>query len=228
MWENAGDEAAILWTVKIPDSYSSEDLTLVLEVKDDAVAVSSSALGLTESFDRYNPAEEARLAAAAAEEEAAVAAEKAAAEVAEAEQAAVTKVRDEARIMSSDVDTFMRQFDVVWDEHNTVYGDDNWATFKQIKRKFKDYTSEALDELQSKVPTTLYFTSQVKALNAEWLAWWDDFIDVESRAETAAGNNDSTAMDSVRADENEIWDHWSDIDDRLKKLLRFTVSDLAP
>lgn len=34
-------------------------------------------------------------------------------------------------------------------------------------------------------------------------------------------------MDSVRADENNIWDHWSDIDERLKRLVRFTKSELA-
>ena len=228
MWEHAADEDAILWSVDVPVSFTAEQLTLVLEVKDDSVAVSSSALGVTGSFDRHNPAEEARLRKAAAEKEAEIAAAKAAEEAEQETQAEVTRIRDEARIMSSDVDSFMKLFDVVWDEHNTVYGDDNWATFKQIKRKFKDYTSEALGELQPKVPTTRYSTSQVKALKAEWLEWWDNFIDVQSRAETAAGNNDSTAMDSVRADENEIWDQWSEIDEHLKKLVGFTVSDLTP
>jgi hypothetical protein len=226
MWANASDESPFVWTVPVPDSFSGESLTLVIEVEDEQVAVSSSALGITESFTRHNAAREAREAEAAAAASAAAAAEadRLAAE-AEAESTAM-KVRSEAKSLSDQIDDAWIDFNPIWDEHTTVYGDDDWATFKQLKRKFKDYTTEALADFYANLPNPHYTTDEVASLSAEWYTWWGTFIDLQRRAETAAGNNDSTAMDSVRSDEDEHWDYWNTISDRIVVLKRFSAADL--
>ena len=114
---------------------------------------------------------------------------------------------------------------VVLEEHNTVYGDDGFANFNEIERKYRDYTNEALDGLMTDLVDMQFDTDDVVDIHADWRLWWDRFFELQSRAETAARNNDSVSMDSVRAEEDKLWNDWSSLFSRVDELTRFSAAD---
>ncbi len=226
LWRNASEESEVSWPINVPAEFDSETLTIVVEIEDDQVALSSSALGIRETFDRTNPAEELRQQEAAAAEEAAEAADEVARVAEEETQAIVMTVRREAGRLSAEMTRMQEQHQEVLDEHATVYGDDDWATFKEIARKFKDYTTEALEELKSGLPNSAFKTDQVDSLNRDWQGWWRAYFSVKAREEVAARNNDSPSMDAVRSDEDELWDEWNLMFERIDELTVFSAEDL--
>lgn len=233
LWHNASEESEVAWPIDVPAEFDSDTLTVVVEIEDDQVVLSNSVLGIRETFDRTNPAEEQRRQEAAKAEEAAKAAEeeaKAAKEEARAAeeeaQALVMSVRREAERLSAEMIQMQDDLLEVLDEHAKVYGDDGWATFKEIARKFKDYTTDALDELQSSLPDSTFETEQVAALNRDWQAWWRAYFSLKSREETAARNNDSPSMDAVRSDEDDLWIEQTSMFERVDRLKAFSTADL--
>ena len=232
LWSNASEESELSWPIDVPTEFESQTLTIVVEIGDDQVTLSGPLLNIRGTFDRTNPAEEQRqLEAAAAEEEAKAATEAAeiATEAAEAAaaaaQAEVMAVRSEAGRLSGEMTNMQTQLTDVLDEHAKVYGEDGWADFTEIERKYKDYTTDALAELQAALPSSSFDTEQVTSLDNEWHTWWRAYFNVQSRAETAARNGDSTSMDSVREDENELWIEWTSMFDRVENLTVFSIDD---
>ena len=153
LWKNANEEAEITWPIDVPTEYDSDMLTVVVEIEDNQVAVSSSALNIRDAFDRVNPAEEERQQQALAAEEQAQAAEEEALAAEEEAQALVSRVRNEAAQLNTQMTDMDRQLQDVLDEHEKVYGDDGWADFDEIAAKYRDYTRT------SPTPTTASVTA---------------------------------------------------------------------
>ncbi len=229
IWPNAADEPTIPLSLAMPDTVETQTVSLVVEIKDDAVFVRSTVLDLDDSFDRANPDRE--LAEAAADQ---AAAEKAAAEAAAAEEVkaaeeeanlAMMAVRREAARLYAEMTRMQTELDEVLDEHNEVYGDDDWASFKQIARKYRDYTTEALNDLHESLPNSTFVSVEVVEVNETWQQWWDDYIEAQTRSETAARNNDTTTMDAVNVEVNRLWDQWSEMFDAVDALTSYSTGD---
>jgi hypothetical protein len=221
LWANATEESSIEWSFTLPDQADEASIvTVVLEIEDDQVIVSSSALGLREEYARQNLVAQAR-------EDEEEAAEEAAKASADETRALVLRVQLEAADHSTEISDMQGRLQNVLDEHGEVYGDDDWATFPEISRMYRDYTTDALAELAALLPVSSFDTPQVANLNAEWHAWWQAYFDMHSRSETAARNNDSTAMDAARAAENELWLTWDRILDRSSELQSLSIDDLS-
>jgi chloramphenicol 3-O-phosphotransferase len=183
------------------------------------VLVQSTSIGLDESFERWNPVAERRAAEAAAEQEAAEAAAEVERQSTEDAQAHAEAVQDEAGLLNKEMRSMEASLNRVLDEHNKVYGDDGWASFNDIARKYKSYTSEALDGLNADLEVLTFRTEEVNELNSDWHDWWGRFFALESRSETAARNDDSESMDAVRVDQDQLWDDWSELFDQAAELM---------
>jgi hypothetical protein len=229
IWPNAADEPIIPLSLAMPETADPETVSLIVEIEDDAVFARASILALDDSFVRTNPVREQ--AEAVAEQ---ATAEKAAAEAAEAEEAkaaeeeanlAMMTVRREAAKLNGEMTRMQTELDEVLEEHSTVYGDDDWASFKQIARKYRDYTTDALDDLHESLPYSTFVSVEVVEVNETWQRWWDDYMESQSRSETAARNNDTTTMDAVRVEVNRLWDQWSEMFDAVDALTTYSTGD---
>lgn len=226
IWPTGTEEQPVLLTIDVPSDLESDRLSLVIEIEDDSVVSRATAIGFDSLAERTNPVQEQRKAEAKAAEDEAKAAEEAEAEAERELQALVLSIRSEATRLDGEMRHMQGKLNEILDEHNTVYGDDDWATFNQIAKKYRAYTTEALDDLQSDLPNSTFESEQVTAANRRWQTWWTGFIRVHSRQEAAARNNNSTAMDAAREDENELWDEWSSIFESVDELAAITADDI--
>jgi hypothetical protein len=226
LWSNAREESEVKLSFQVPADSAPDVVSLILEIEDNQVLVHSADLGINETYDRSNPVADARLAAAEAAEADAQAVEEEAQAVEEELQAYATKVRSEASQLETEIFRMQTLLNEVLDEHATVYGEDGWADFNEIERKYKDYTADALDGLRAELSQLSFATKEVSDAHSNWQSWWSRFFELQSRSETAARNNDSGSMDAVRAEESQLWDDWSAILDHADELTRLSSTDL--
>ena len=226
LWPHAADEKPLTFTINVPSDLNVGQISLVVEIEDDQIVTRAPAVGFNAVATRYNPTQAQREAEILAAEEEAKQADEEAAEAEREIYAQVLEVRREAERLNAEMRQMQTKLYEVLDEHNTVYGDDNWANFSQIARKYRTYTTEALADLHDELSNSSFSTSQVAQLNRDRRQWWSDYIKVESRAETAARNNDSTAMDAVRVEEDKLWDEWAELFDSVEALTAITAEDL--
>lgn len=215
MWPAGQEEAPVPIAVEIPAETDAKTLSLVIEIEDDEVSARAVELSFAQEFERANPVADQRAVEAKAEADAAeavrAAEEAARIEAEEQANATVLAIRSEATQLEGEMLDMEDELIEILDEHDTVYGDDDWATFEDIGKKYKDYTTEALADLYEILPNSDFATDEISAANAAWQSWWKEFIQVQSREEVAARNDDTTAMDAIRVDGSELWDRLDEL-----------------